>query len=114
MDKRTMRVATARGDRPLDLLVENVRLVNVYTGEIYPAGFLPLLCGRFPQQSVVETYQNHPTFRALRDPDTFKGKCGICEYRRICGGSRARAYAVTGDAYETEPDCVYIPEAPAA
>ena len=84
------------------------------TGEIYPAGFLPLLCGRFPQQSVVDTYQNHPTFCALRDPDMFKGKCGICEYRRICGGSRARAYAVTGDAYETEPDCVYIPEAPAA
>ena len=78
-------------------------------GEIFPAGFLPLCCGRFPENSVVDVYQNHPTFRALRDPDLFKGKCGICDYRRICGGSRARAYAVTGDALESEPDCVYAP-----
>jgi radical SAM protein len=80
-----------------------------HTGEIFPAGFLPLSCGQFPQDSVVETYRNHPTFRALRNPDGFKGRCGICEYRDVCGGSRARAYAVTGDALETEPDCVYIP-----
>jgi radical SAM protein len=79
-------------------------------GEIFPAGFLPLCCGRFPENSVVDVYQNHPTFRALREPDAFKGKCGYCEYRRICGGSRARAYAVTGDALESEPDCVYEPE----
>ncbi len=81
-----------------------------HTGEIYPAGFLPLLCGRFPEASVVDTYQNHPTFRALRNPDGFKGRCGYCEYRQVCGGSRARAYAVTGDPLETEPDCVYIPK----
>lgn len=80
-----------------------------HTGEIYPAGFLPLLCGRFPEDSVVDVYQNHATFRALRDPDRFKGRCGICEYRYVCGGSRARAYAVTGDPLETEPDCVYVP-----
>jgi AdoMet-dependent heme synthase len=86
-----------------------VMFVN-HTGEIYPAGFLPLCCGRFPQDSVVETYQNHPVFLALRDPDRFKGRCGVCEYRRVCGGSRARAYAVTGDYLETEPDCVYIPQ----
>jgi len=80
-----------------------------HTGEIYPAGFLPLECGRFPVDSVVDVYQNHPTFRALRKPDGFKGRCGMCEYRYVCGGSRARAYAVTGDPLETEPDCVYIP-----
>jgi len=85
-----------------------------HTGEIYPAGFLPLWCGRFPQDSVVDVYRNHPTFRALRDPDGFKGRCGICEYRYVCGGSRARAYAVTGDPLETEPDCVYIPKQGAA
>ncbi len=79
-------------------------------GEIYPAGFLPLVCGRFPDVSVVDTYQNHPLFRQLRDADQLKGKCGICEYRWTCGGSRARAYAVTGDAMESEPDCVYIPQ----
>jgi radical SAM protein len=80
-----------------------------HTGEIYPAGFLPVCCGQFPRDSVVETYQKHPVFLALRDPDHFKGRCGICEYRHACGGSRARAYAVTGDYLETEPDCVYVP-----
>jgi radical SAM protein len=80
-----------------------------HNGEIYPAGFLPVCCGRFPRDSVVDVYQHHPTFLALRDPDHFKGRCGICEYRQVCGGSRARAYAVTGDYLESEPDCVYIP-----
>ena len=80
-----------------------------HRGEIYPAGFLPLLCGRYPQDSVVEVYQENATFLALRDPDHFKGACGICEYRYVCGGSRSRAFAVTGDPLETEPDCVYVP-----
>jgi MoaA/NifB/PqqE/SkfB family radical SAM enzyme len=80
-----------------------------HIGEIYPAGFLPLVCGRFPSDSVVDVYQNHPTFLALRDPDRYRGNCGICEYRFLCGGSRARAYAVTGDPLGQEPDCVYQP-----
>ncbi len=83
-------------------------------GEIYPAGFLPIVCGRFPQDSVVDVYQNHPTFRALRDPDQFGGNCGFCEYRYVCGGSRARAYGVTGDPLASEPDCVYAPDPSAA
>jgi len=81
-----------------------------HTGEIFPAGFLPIACGRFPRDSVVEVYQNHPVFRALREPDGFKGRCGICEYRRVCGGSRARAFALTGDFLETDPDCGYEPQ----
>ena len=80
-----------------------------HTGEIYPAGFLPLCCGRFPQDSVIDAYQKHPTFLALRNPDGFKGRCGVCEFRRVCGGSRARAYALTGDFLETDPDCAYTP-----
>lgn len=87
---------------------KGIMFVN-HKGEIFPAGFLPLCCGRFPEDSVVEVYQNHPTFLALRDPDRLKGNCGRCEYRRVCGGSRSRAYAVTGDPLETEPDCVYVP-----
>jgi AdoMet-dependent heme synthase len=90
---------------------KGVMFVN-HTGEIYPAGFLPLCCGIFPKDSVVNAYQNHPTFLALRDPDHFKGRCGICEYRHICGGSRARAYAVSGDFLAAEPDCVYEPKQP--
>ncbi|MBN2021234.1 MAG: TIGR04053 family radical SAM/SPASM domain-containing protein [Pirellulales bacterium] len=88
---------------------KGVMFVN-HRGEIYPAGFLPLLCGRFPHDSVVDVYQSHPTFRALRDPDRFQGNCGACEYRHVCGGSRARAYAVTGDPLASEPDCVYVPK----
>jgi radical SAM protein with 4Fe4S-binding SPASM domain len=80
-----------------------------HTGEIYPAGFLPLECGRFPECSVVQAYQTHPTFRALRDTDHFHGDCGVCEYRYICGGSRSRAYALTGDPVAAEPDCTYTP-----
>jgi len=78
-----------------------------HNGSIYPAGFLPLECGRFPQDSVVETYQSHPTFKALQNPDNYKGLCGRCEYRYVCGGSRARAFAVAGDPLEAEPDCCY-------
>ena len=81
-----------------------------HIGDIYPAGFLPLRCGRFPDDSVVDVYQNHPTFRGLRNPDQFLGKCGICEYRYVCGGSRARAYALTGNPFETDTDCAYIPK----
>jgi len=80
-----------------------------HVGEIYPAGFLPLVCGRFPRDNVVEVYQNHPVFRMLRDANQLKGICGVCEYRYVCGGSRARAYAVTGDPLAAEPDCVYVP-----
>lgn len=103
--------AARRGHRaPLGITDgRGVMFVN-HRGEIYPAGFLPLVCGRFPGDSVVEVYQNHPTFRALQDPDRLKGICGVCEYRYVCGGSRARAYAVTGDPLAAEPDCVYRPK----
>jgi radical SAM protein with 4Fe4S-binding SPASM domain len=81
-----------------------------HTGEIYPSGFLPIRCGRFPQDSVVEVYQNSPLFQSLRDPDQLKGKCGVCEYNEICGGSRSRSYALSGgDPLAPEPDCAYVP-----
>jgi radical SAM protein len=82
-----------------------------HVGEIFPAGFLPLCCGRFPLDSVVSVYQTHPTFLALRDPQRLIGKCGVCEYRDVCGGSRSRAYAVLGNPLASEPDCVYSPAA---
>lgn len=80
-----------------------------HIGEIYPSGFMPVLCGRFPADSVVKVYQENDLFRALRNPDGFGGKCGVCEFRRVCGGSRARAYAVHGDPLGPEPDCAHIP-----
>jgi radical SAM protein len=82
-----------------------------HNGVIYPSGFLPITCGQFPRDNVVEVYQQSPLFRALRDADQLQGKCGVCKFRTICGGSRARSYAVTGDPLAAEPDCVYLPEA---
>lgn len=82
-----------------------------HTGTVYPSGFMPMRCGKFPQQSVVDIYQNSPVLQQLRDGDLLKGKCGACEYRAICGGSRARAYQLTQDPLAAEPDCVYVPKA---
>ncbi|MCO6043006.1 TIGR04053 family radical SAM/SPASM domain-containing protein [Aeoliella sp. ICT_H6.2] len=81
-----------------------------HDGQVFPAGFLPLECGRFPEQSVVDAYQQHPNFRTLRDHDLLQGKCGLCEYRSACGGSRSRAFALTGDPMAEEPDCRHQPE----
>jgi radical SAM protein len=80
-----------------------------HLGEIYPSGFLPLSAGNVRRDDVVEVYRNSPLFRSLRDPDQLKGKCRVCEYREVCGGSRARAYALTGDPLEAEPFCTYVP-----
>ena len=80
-----------------------------HTGTIHPSGFMPITCGVFPQQHVVQVYQDSPIFRGLRDADRLEGKCRACEFRNICGGSRARAYAVTGNPYAEEPDCAYLP-----
>jgi len=80
-------------------------------GDIYPSGFLPLRCGSVRHSSLVEVYRNSEIFRGLHAPDQFRGKCGMCEYSHICGGSRARAFAHTGDALGTDPFCPYEPAA---
>lgn len=80
-----------------------------HTGAIYPSGFLPLAAGNVRRDDLVEVYRYSPLFRQLRDRSLLKGKCGVCEYRDICGGSRARAYAVTGDYLEAEPYCAHVP-----
>ncbi len=78
-----------------------------YDGNIYPSGFLPLSAGNVKEQSIVEIYRRSRLFSTLREKLT--GKCGRCEFRSICGGSRARAYAVTGDPYAEDPACMYEP-----
>lgn len=82
-----------------------------YKGEIYPSRYMPVLCGIFPEDQVERIYRTSPTLQLLRDPKRLQGKCGLCEYRRVCGGSRARAYAVTGEQMTQEPDCNYRPAA---
>jgi radical SAM protein len=79
-------------------------------GEVYPSGFMPIRCGRFPKDNIVEIYQRSELFQALRDPERLHGKCSFCSFRALCGGSRARSYAVTGDPLAAEPDCAYVPE----
>lgn len=81
------------------------------TGDIYPAGFLPYTAGNVRRETLTEAYRHSPLFRALHDPNQYKGKCGRCEYRVICGGSRARAFAYTNDPLESDPFCPYEPVA---
>jgi radical SAM protein len=80
-----------------------------HVGEVYPSGFLPLSAGNVRRRSLADIYRHSPLFQALRDPDRLAGKCGRCEYRRLCGGSRARAYAYRGDYLASDPACLYEP-----
>jgi len=80
-----------------------------HTGDVYPSGFLPVTCGNVRQTPLLELYRHSPIMRELRDKSLLKGKCGACEFKEICGGSRARAYAITGDYLASDPACSYLP-----
>ena len=82
-----------------------------HRGEICPSGFLPIPVANVRERDLVAVYREDPLFRALRDPTQLGGRCGRCEYRERCGGSRARAYAVTGDPLAEDPGCAYEPAA---
>lgn len=79
------------------------------TGEICPAGFLPLSAGNIRTQRLADVYRNTPLFDRLHDSSSFEGRCGYCEYHALCGGSRARAYEATGSPFGTDPLCLYEP-----
>ncbi|HUJ20976.1 MAG TPA: TIGR04053 family radical SAM/SPASM domain-containing protein, partial [Bryobacteraceae bacterium] len=81
-----------------------------HTGEIFPSGFLPVSAGNVRNDSLVQVYRDSSLFRILRDPDLREGKCGVCEYTKICGGSRSRAYALSGNYLAEDPRCVYQPQ----
>ena len=85
-----------------------------HVGEIYPSGFLPITAGNLRGTRLQDAYRASDLFLSLRDPDRLKGRCGACEFRFICGGSRSRAYATTGDYLETDPWCTYQPLGQAA
>lgn len=80
-----------------------------HDGWVYPSGFLPVRTGNVRTDDIVELYRQHPVFTGLRDVTAFKGRCGRCEYAEVCGGSRARAFAWTGDYLESDPLCPYVP-----
>ncbi len=81
------------------------------TGEICPAGFLPLVVGNVRQDHVVDVYRKAPIFQSLHNPRQFEGRCGMCEYAALCGGSRSRAFGATGDPLASDPFCDYEPQA---
>ncbi len=80
-------------------------------GEVYPSRFLHLSAGNVTTQSLSQLYCESPLFVSLRDSSRLKGKCGRCPARNVCGGSRARAYAMTGDLFAEDPCCAYEPQA---
>jgi AdoMet-dependent heme synthase len=80
-----------------------------HTGDIFPSGFLPVSGGNVLHDSLTDVYRNSTLFRTLRDTGQREGKCGICEYQKICGGSRSRAYAFTGNYLAEDPNCIYQP-----
>ena len=82
-----------------------------YNGEVYPSGFLPILTGRVPEETLASIYRSSKVFAGLRDSSMLKGRCGRCEYREICGGSRSRAFAELGDVFGEDPACPYLPMA---
>ena len=81
-----------------------------HVGDVYPSGFLPKAVGNVRDRPVTDIYRNSNLFERLRDPDAFSGKCGVCEFRTVCGGSRSRAYAHTGDPLASDPLCPYVPD----
>jgi len=84
-----------------------------HTGDICPAGFLPLVAGTVRRDRVADVYRASSLFQALHDPAQFEGRCGDCEYRVLCGGSRARAFAATGNPLAEDPFCPYEPHSQA-
>lgn len=84
-----------------------------HQGDVSPSGFLPTEVGNIRDTPLADLYRDAPLMRSLRDPSAFKGRCGVCEFNLWCGGSRARAYAWTGDPLESDPLCPYQPKVPA-
>lgn len=109
-----LQAAKAGGEAPRHLIPtrdgKGVLFIS-HTGEVQPSGFLPVTLGNVRTDDLAELYRKHPIMLKLRDDDALGGKCGKCEYRRVCGGSRSRAFGACGDMFAAEPLCNYIPAA---
>jgi heme b synthase len=81
-----------------------------HTGQIQPCGYLEIDCGQLKEKGFEDVWNNSFIFRNLRNLSVYKGKCGRCEFLKVCGGCRARAYEVTGDYLAEEPFCIYEPK----
>jgi radical SAM protein with 4Fe4S-binding SPASM domain len=85
-----------------------------HTGEVYPCASLPITGGNVRVQKLADIYRSSQIFTLLRDPRYLAGKCGECSFKQICGGSRARAYAINADMFREDPSCIYRPLASVA
>lgn len=94
---------------PMNINAGNGFMFISRRGDVFPSGFMPLSAGNVRQQSPVDIYQTAPLFTTLRQPDQLEGRCGACEFNAICGGSRSRAYSMTGNPNAEEPFCTYEP-----
>ncbi|HSC87955.1 MAG TPA: TIGR04053 family radical SAM/SPASM domain-containing protein [Polyangiaceae bacterium] len=102
-------VIGARGRQALWVNEGRGFLFVSHLGRIFPSGFLPVDCGSVRQRDPITVYRDHPTFRLLRSSNLLEGKCGVCDYRHTCGGSRARAFAMTRNLMGPDPLCAYVP-----
>ena len=109
LEKGKSRDDITRGNRRMGLGVRdgNGVIFVSHKGDIYPSGFLPINLGNVRETKLLEVYGNNEVLKTLRDPNFYKGKCGACPFKFICGGSRARAYAVNGDFLDADPLCYF-------
>lgn len=97
------------GHSPLSVNAGKGFIFISYRGEVFPSGFLPVSAGSIRNQNLSDIYRNSRVLCELRDTALLKGKCGLCPYKEMCGGSRSRAYAMTGDYLEEDLSCAYDP-----
>jgi radical SAM protein len=107
---RSERVADAIGRAPRGLNDGKGFVFISHRGEVFPSGFLPVSAGNIRHEGLAEIYRESPLFMELRDTSRLEGKCGACEFKEICGGSRSRAFALTGNSNAEEPCCSYVPK----
>ena len=98
------------GDDPMASVDDDIVFITS-RGEVRPSVFLPISGGNLRYRSLASIVRSGEIFSAFRKRTSLKGKCGVCEYREICGGSRARAWAITGDLFASDPLCAYEPAA---
>lgn len=94
---------------PMDVNAGRGFVFVSHTGTVHPSGFLPLPAGSIRREPLAQIYRSSPLFCDLRDPGKLKGRCGRCEFAGVCGGSRSRAFAATGDPLAEDPLCAYVP-----
>jgi len=95
---------------PMDVNAGRGFVFISHRGDICPSGFLPSSAGNVRTSSLRDVYRSSDLFHGLRDPSRLRGRCGRCEFASVCGGSRSRAYAVTGDPFAEDPLCAYQPQ----